>query len=123
MSDSLSDNARRRQQGFTLIELLVVIGVITVLLAILIPAVGKMRQHAYTAATQATMNRIAQSINNYFNDHQAYPGVLPNRQFTTSKGATPTLTGLTSPANYTQTEDCAMALLGGWQSTSATALT
>jgi type II secretory pathway pseudopilin PulG len=122
MTDTLSDTSRPRQQrrraaGFTLIELLVVIGIIMILIAILVPVISKMRIHAQTAATQSTMNRIAQSINVYLADFNAYPGMMTNKFFSDrALPGTVTLSGIPK-ATYTQTEDCAMALTGGWRPT------
>src|SRR5216110_1976560 len=76
------DSMKRGRLGFTLIELLVVIGIIAVLIAILIPVVGRVRLAAQTANTTNQMHRISAAIQNYFNDFQAYPGVFSNREFT-----------------------------------------
>lgn len=90
---------RDRRHAFTLVELLVTIGIITVLLAILVPVVSHVRINAQTTASQALIQRIAVAINNYHNDFRGYPGALPNSAF---------------PGNIrTQTEDMVVALLGG----------
>ena len=100
----------RERRGFTLIELLVVIGIITVLLAILIPVVSRVRISSQTAATTAEMHRISAAIGNYFNDFQAYPGMTWNQGF--ANGAKPFVP---KSGTYTQSEDLVMALLGGLQ--------
>ena len=109
---------KRGRLGFTLIELLVVIGIIAVLIAILIPVVGKVRLAAQTANTTNQMHGISAAIQHYFNDFLAYPGALPNSAFAASPGAGAYFksgSALTNAANYTQTEDAVMALLGGHQ--------
>jgi prepilin-type N-terminal cleavage/methylation domain-containing protein len=100
----------RERRGFTLIELLVVIGNITVLLAILIPVVSRVRLSAQTASTTAEMHRISAAIGNYFNDFQAYPGMTSNQGFANGPKPFNPPTG-----TYTQSEDLVMALLGGLQ--------
>jgi prepilin-type N-terminal cleavage/methylation domain-containing protein len=103
----------RERRGFTLIELLVVIGIITVLLAILVPVVSRARIASQTAATTAEMHRISAAIGNYFNDFQAYPGALSNADFAAPATLSAKLSGLGNGADYTQSEDMVMALRGG----------
>jgi prepilin-type N-terminal cleavage/methylation domain-containing protein len=73
-------NPRQIPPAFTLIELLVVIGIIAVLVALLIPVVGKVRRAANGAATSAQLSSIAVAIQAYYGDFRAYPGPLPNNQ-------------------------------------------
>ena len=54
--------ARHVRGGFTMIELLVVIGIIVVLVAILIPAVAKVRIAARTAETTSELKDLAAAI-------------------------------------------------------------
>jgi prepilin-type N-terminal cleavage/methylation domain-containing protein len=109
----------RGRLGFTLIELLVVIGIIAVLIAILIPVVGRVRLAAQTANTTNQMHRISAAIQVYFNDFLAYPGVFTNKEFTPAGSLNAKLGNtsgsFTNFANYTQSEDMAMALLGGFE--------
>jgi prepilin-type N-terminal cleavage/methylation domain-containing protein/prepilin-type processing-associated H-X9-DG protein len=65
---------RRRQAGFTLIELLTVIAIIGVLAAILIPVVGRVRAHAYTAQCASNLRQIGVALGLHANDHK---GVFP----------------------------------------------
>jgi prepilin-type N-terminal cleavage/methylation domain-containing protein len=69
---------RFRGAGFTLIELLVVMLIIGVLVAITIPVVGKMRIRAKEADTKNFIAQLSAAIQNYYNDHRAYPGPLSN---------------------------------------------
>lgn len=59
----------RNQRAFTLIELLTVIAIIGVLAAILIPAIGKVRQKAGTAETVSNLKQIYGGFQLYANEH------------------------------------------------------
>lgn len=58
-----------RKKGFTLIELLVVISIIAMLLAILMPALGKVKEKARTMVCRTNLRQLAFSCRLYSEDH------------------------------------------------------
>ena len=64
----------RRLQGFTLVELLVVISIITLLISLLLPALGKSRYRATLTKCSANLRQIAIGATSYATDHgDAFP--------------------------------------------------
>jgi prepilin-type N-terminal cleavage/methylation domain-containing protein/prepilin-type processing-associated H-X9-DG protein len=73
-----SSLARRRfGRGFSLVEVLVVIGIIAVLLAILLPAIGKARQQSETTVCLSNTRQLVLGYTIYLSDrHYKNPGFL-----------------------------------------------
>jgi prepilin-type N-terminal cleavage/methylation domain-containing protein/prepilin-type processing-associated H-X9-DG protein len=63
--------------GFTLIELLVVIAVIALLAALLLPALGRAKETANSAACKSNLRQLGLALNLYVDEFQAYPGGPP----------------------------------------------
>ncbi len=64
------ENTKRVERGFTLIELLVVIAIIAVLLAILMPAMAKIKEVARETACKANLKNVGIAVLMYLDDFE-----------------------------------------------------
>ena len=65
----------RRRSAFTLVELLVVIGIIALLISVLMPALRKARESAYTVACASNQRQLMMGFLLFANEHRGHlPG-------------------------------------------------
>lgn len=101
----------RYPRGFTLIELLVVISIISLLIAVLLPALRSARQSAYRVQCQSNLRQMGIGLSSYANDFKGWgpvpPKPLPQQQqnywmvlLGHQLGYTETLSSVTSNAAF-----------------------
>lgn len=110
-----------RRNAFTVIELLVVLGSIAVLMGIVFPVVGKVRQAARVADTKNTIAVLSAACEEFYTQTQQYPGrfghmsiYAPNTSLAPDL-YTPTLAPWPVPERQqiTGTENLVLELRGG----------
>ncbi len=66
----------KKMKGFTLIELLVVIAIISILAAMLMPALGRARTSAHRAVSVSNLRQIGLSLQMFCDDHDGWVPIL-----------------------------------------------
>jgi prepilin-type processing-associated H-X9-DG protein/prepilin-type N-terminal cleavage/methylation domain-containing protein len=66
----------RTRRAFTLVELLVVIGIVSVLIALLMPALNRARSHARRIQCASNLRSMGQALTMYVHQYGYYPGCV-----------------------------------------------
>ena len=80
--------AEDKDSGFTLIELLVVMIIIGILAAIAIPVFLNQRKKAVDASIKSDLRTVANEMETYYTDNQAYPAGATGSAGTVNVGTT-----------------------------------
>jgi len=83
-----------RKAGFTLIELLVVIGIIALLLALVLPALQRVRESALRTLCGSRLQQMGVALHNYHSDHGHFPAGITTTSNSLSNGDATAYTAL-----------------------------
>ena len=76
-------------RGFSITELLVVIGIIVLLIGILLPALGRVREKARVTETTSVMEEFAKACDAFNQQFGFYPGIVPEKYLANDPQITP----------------------------------
>lgn len=91
--------------AFTLIELMVVIGIIALVVGILVPTLGAVRDAARKTASTALANDVVTASSSFITDQRRAPGHFPQAMMGTEDNAT--------SGGFTNSENALLDLAGG----------
>ncbi len=96
----------RQRSGFTLVELLIVIAIVSMLVGMVMPSLGRARELARRAACKANLKAIGNAMYAYATQSNTYPDVYPDRGGAYMVGA-----AVTDPKYSLKGNSCSMYLL------------
>lgn len=105
MPNTRRTHRSRRARGFTLIELLVAVGIIVILIAILIPTLGTVRNAARKTQTQTISTQIVNAAQSFQADKRRMPGYFPPDAMGSNQNA--------QDFGFTESENVLLDLVGG----------
>lgn len=76
--NQVAAGTRRRRPGFSLVEVIVVIGIISILMALALPAVQMAREGARRASCQNNLHQIGLALQIYHDNYLSYPPSVTN---------------------------------------------
>ena len=88
-TSTLNRRPRTENRGFSITELLVVIGIIVLLIGILLPALGRVRQKARVTETSSVMEEFGKACDAFNQQFGYYPGIVPEEFLETDPRITP----------------------------------
>lgn len=75
----LSKHSNRTRPGFTMVELLIVVVIIGILISLLLPVIGNIREKARKTASRALIDGLSAALERYHIDFDEYPpSTLPD---------------------------------------------
>ncbi|MBC01858.1 MAG: hypothetical protein CMJ34_00955 [Phycisphaerae bacterium] len=88
-SSTINHRLGTENRGFSITELLVVIGIIVLLIGILLPALGRVRQKARVTETSSVMEEFAKACDAFNQQFGYYPGIVPEEYLANDPKITP----------------------------------